>query len=38
MLGEHTADVLRDLLGMTPEAVAALREQGVVGGPSTKTS
>jgi crotonobetainyl-CoA:carnitine CoA-transferase CaiB-like acyl-CoA transferase len=35
MLGEHTAEVLRELLGMSPEAVAALREQGVIGGPST---
>jgi crotonobetainyl-CoA:carnitine CoA-transferase CaiB-like acyl-CoA transferase len=33
MLGEHTAEVLRELLGMSPEAVAALREQGVIGGP-----
>ena len=37
MLGEHTSVVLRELLGMSPEAVAALREQGVIGGPSTKT-
>jgi crotonobetainyl-CoA:carnitine CoA-transferase CaiB-like acyl-CoA transferase len=37
MLGEHTTAVLRELLGMSPEAVAALREQGVIGGPSTKT-
>ena len=34
-LGEHTAEVLRDLLGMSPEAVAALRDQGVIGGPSS---
>jgi len=34
MLGEHTAEVLRELLGMSPEAVAALREQGVIGGPA----
>jgi hypothetical protein len=32
MLGEHTTEVLRDLLGMEAEAVAALREQGVIGG------
>jgi crotonobetainyl-CoA:carnitine CoA-transferase CaiB-like acyl-CoA transferase len=37
MLGEHTEKVLRELLGMSPEAVAALQEQGVIGGPSTKT-
>lgn len=36
MLGEHTADVFRQLLGMSPEAVAALREQGVIGGPATR--
>jgi crotonobetainyl-CoA:carnitine CoA-transferase CaiB-like acyl-CoA transferase len=35
MLGEHTAEVLRELLGMSPEAVAALRAQGVIGGPAT---
>ena len=34
-LGEHTVEVLRDLLGMSPEAVAALRDQGVIGGPSS---
>jgi crotonobetainyl-CoA:carnitine CoA-transferase CaiB-like acyl-CoA transferase len=33
---EHTEEVLRELLGMSPEAVAALREQGVIGGPSTR--
>jgi crotonobetainyl-CoA:carnitine CoA-transferase CaiB-like acyl-CoA transferase len=32
MLGEHTAEVLRDLLGMDADAVAALRDQGVIGG------
>jgi crotonobetainyl-CoA:carnitine CoA-transferase CaiB-like acyl-CoA transferase len=32
MLGEHTTQVLRELLGMSPEAVAALRDQGVIGG------
>jgi formyl-CoA transferase/CoA:oxalate CoA-transferase len=36
MLGEHTTDVLRELLGMSSEAVATLREQGVIGGPSTR--
>ena len=35
MLGEHTSEVLRELLGMSPEAVAALRDQGVIGGPSS---
>lgn len=29
-LGEHTEAVLRDVLGMTPEAVAALRTAGVI--------
>ena len=33
-LGEHTAEVLRDLLGMSSKAVAALRDQGVIGGPA----
>src|SRR5262247_2736468 len=32
MLGEHTEQVLRELLGMTPEAVATLRDAGVIGG------
>src|ERR1043166_87238 len=32
MLGEHTTEVLRDLLGMDADAVTALREQGVIGG------
>ena len=36
MLGEHTADVLSELLAMSPEAVTALREHGVIGGPSTR--
>jgi crotonobetainyl-CoA:carnitine CoA-transferase CaiB-like acyl-CoA transferase len=36
MLGEHTSQVLRELLGMSPEAVATLRDEGVIG-PSTKT-
>jgi len=31
MLGEHREQVLRELLGMSPGAVAALREQGVIG-------
>jgi formyl-CoA transferase len=31
LLGEHTDDVLRDVLGLTEEAVAALRAEGVVG-------
>jgi crotonobetainyl-CoA:carnitine CoA-transferase CaiB-like acyl-CoA transferase len=35
MLGEHTTEVLRELLGMSPEAVAALRDEGVIGGPPT---
>jgi crotonobetainyl-CoA:carnitine CoA-transferase CaiB-like acyl-CoA transferase len=30
LLGEHTADVLRELLGLDAEAVAALRAKGVV--------
>lgn len=28
--GEHTDEVLRELLGLAPEAIAALRERGVV--------
>ena len=36
MLGEHTTEVLRDLLGMSADAVEALREQGVIGGPATR--
>ena len=36
MLGEHTTEVLRDLLGMSPEALAALREQGVIGRPAAR--
>ena len=36
MLGERTTDVLRELLGMSRQAVAALREQGVIGGPLTQ--
>jgi crotonobetainyl-CoA:carnitine CoA-transferase CaiB-like acyl-CoA transferase len=31
MLGEHTAEVLRELRGMSLEALAALRDQGVIG-------
>ena len=33
MLGEHTTEVLRDLLGMSADAVESLRTQGVIGGP-----
>jgi crotonobetainyl-CoA:carnitine CoA-transferase CaiB-like acyl-CoA transferase len=29
-LGQHTEDVLRDLLGMVPAEIAALRNQGIV--------
>jgi len=29
-LGEHTEEVLRDFLGLPPEAIATLREQGVI--------
>ena len=29
-LGEHTDQVLRDLLGLTPEEIEGLRERGVV--------
>jgi crotonobetainyl-CoA:carnitine CoA-transferase CaiB-like acyl-CoA transferase len=31
LLGEHTDEVLRDLLGATPEQIAAWRADGVVG-------
>jgi crotonobetainyl-CoA:carnitine CoA-transferase CaiB-like acyl-CoA transferase len=30
LLGQHTDEVLRDLLNLTPEEVAALRRSGVV--------
>lgn len=30
-LGQHTAEVLRDLLNMTPDAIAELRAAGVIG-------
>jgi len=33
-LGQHTAEVLSELLEMSPQDVAALREQGVIGGPA----
>ena len=33
MLGEHTEEVLRELLGMDQQAVTALRDKGVIGGP-----
>ena len=33
--GQHTAEVMREVLGMSPEAVTALRDQGVIGGRST---
>ena len=33
MLGEHTDQVLKDVLGMSDEAIAALREAGAIGGP-----
>lgn len=31
VLGEHTVEVLRDLLGMTSEEIAKLRTEGVIG-------
>jgi crotonobetainyl-CoA:carnitine CoA-transferase CaiB-like acyl-CoA transferase len=30
LLGEHTDEVLRELLGATPEQLAAWRETGVI--------
>ncbi len=30
LYGEHTADVLQNLAGYTPEEIAALRDKGVV--------
>ena len=33
MLGEHTEQVLRELLGMDQQTVTALRDKGVIGGP-----
>jgi crotonobetainyl-CoA:carnitine CoA-transferase CaiB-like acyl-CoA transferase len=30
LLGEHTEEVLRDLLGKTPDEIACLREQAVI--------
>src|SRR6185295_12230862 len=32
LLGEHTSEVLRDLLGLSAAEVAALRGAGVIGG------
>jgi crotonobetainyl-CoA:carnitine CoA-transferase CaiB-like acyl-CoA transferase len=31
MLGEHTDQVLREMLGLSDEAIAALRESGAIG-------
>ena len=31
-LGQHTAEVMREVLGMTPEEIAALEKAGVVAG------
>jgi len=35
LLGEHTDQVLADVLGLSPREVARLREQGVIAGPAT---
>ena len=35
-LGEHTDSVLRDILGYTPDRIAALRASGVFGPPPTR--
>jgi crotonobetainyl-CoA:carnitine CoA-transferase CaiB-like acyl-CoA transferase len=32
LLGQHTHEVLREVLGMTPEEIAALDKAGVVAG------
>ena len=32
MLGEHTDQVLREVLGLSDEAIAALRKAGAIGG------
>ncbi|MBI2368804.1 MAG: CoA transferase [Deltaproteobacteria bacterium] len=38
LLGEHTDEVLRELLGATPAELARLRAQGVTGGPPSEES
>jgi crotonobetainyl-CoA:carnitine CoA-transferase CaiB-like acyl-CoA transferase len=35
-LGQHTDEILRDLLQYTPDRIAALRASGVFGGPHTR--
>jgi formyl-CoA transferase len=30
MLGQHTEEVLSDLLGRTPEQIAGMREKGII--------
>ena len=35
-LGQHTDEILRDLLQYTPDRIAALRASGVFGGPRTR--
>jgi crotonobetainyl-CoA:carnitine CoA-transferase CaiB-like acyl-CoA transferase len=32
LLGQHTYQVLREVLGMTPEEIAALEKTGVIAG------
>ena len=34
VLGEHTDEILADVLGRSPEEIARLHEEGLVGGPS----
>jgi 2-methylfumaryl-CoA isomerase len=38
LIGDDTAGVLRDVLGLAPDAIAGLREAGVVGGPGAAPS
>jgi 2-methylfumaryl-CoA isomerase len=38
LIGDDTAGVLRDVLGLPPDAIASLREAGVVGGPGSAPS
>jgi 2-methylfumaryl-CoA isomerase len=37
-IGDHTALVLGDVLGLSPDAVAALRAERIVGGPAPAPS
>jgi 2-methylfumaryl-CoA isomerase len=38
MLGEHTEDVLSEVLGLSAREIARLREQGIIAGPGPKSA